>query len=125
MAKSPLRMSFMKTILMSLLLLSFMPLAAHASKIDMTGKWTMQVKSGTSSGTPVFDLKQEGQALSGSYTGRYGEAPVTGKVTGSDFEITYNLGGVTVVYAGKVKDNTCEGNVDFGGYGKATFTGQK
>lgn len=97
----------------------------HAADADMTGKWTMQVTSDSGTGSPVFTLKQEGQTLSGTYSGQFGEAPVTGTVTGNDFKITYEMSGTVVTYSGKVQGKACEGNADFGAFGKATFTGKK
>jgi len=85
----------------------------------------MQVTADTGSGSPVFVLKQDGQALTGTYEGNYGSAPVTGSVAGSEFELTYEISGVVVTYAGTVDGNSCKGDVDYGMYGKAAFTGTK
>ena len=130
MHKNPSSMSKIKTVMIKVTLVAAMSLNVYASDMDMTGKWTLLVKSDKSSGTPVFDLKQDGKGLTGMYKGRYGESPVSGTVENDRFEITYILKGqkdetVTVVYAGKFKDNTCQGNADFGSYGKATFTGKR
>lgn len=96
-----------------------------ASGVNMTGAWTLQVEAATGSGSPVFTLEQEGEKLSGTYAGKFGEAPVTGTVTGNDFKMMYEMNGLTVTYAGKVEGNTCKGDVDYGPYGTATFTGSK
>lgn len=114
-----------KTWMLAFLFVMAMVASAVAADVDMTGKWTMEVKSETSSGSPVFDLKQEGDKLSGTYAGKFGEAPVTGTVTGNEFKLTYEMSGVAVTYSGKVDGSKCEGDVDYGMYGKATFTGTK
>lgn len=100
-------------------------LTAWASDVDMTGKWTMEVTKDGSKGNPIFDLKQEGQELTGSYNGKFGEAPVTGSVQGNEFVITYEMSGVSVSYKGKTDGSTCSGEVDYGFYGTGTFTGKK
>lgn len=114
-----------KTWVMAISFVFILALGANASGIDMTGKWTMQVKSETSSGSPVFDIQQEGEKLTGTYNGKFGEAPITGTVNGDEFKLTYEMSGVSVTYAGKTDGNTCQGDVDYGMYGKATFTGKK
>lgn len=114
-----------KTSLMVAALMFILVLSANASDINMTGKWTMEVKSETSSGSPVFDIKQDGEKLSGTYSGKFGEAPIEGTVNGEDFKITYEMSGVSVTYTGKTDGKTCQGDVDYGTYGKATFTGKK
>lgn len=102
-----------------------MVLTAGASGVDMTGKWTMAVEKDGSTGNPVFDLKQEGAKLTGTYAGKFGEAPVTGSVEGGNFSITYEMSGVVVTYAGTTDGATCKGEVDYGMYGTGTFTGKK
>ena len=144
MHKSPLNL-FMRTMLIAMAFVAATVISSHASNaamdgksvspskvadstasnVDMTGKWNLEVKSATGTGTPVFDLKQEGKTLTGSYSGRYGKAPVTGSIENNAFKISYTMSGMTIVYSGKVNGDTCEGNADFGAYGKATFTGKK
>ena len=92
---------------------------------DMTGTWKLEVTSAGGSGSPVFELKQTGNKLEGTYRGQWGEAPCTGEVKGKDFQINYNLGGTEVVYKGKVEGNKVKGTVDFGGQGSGDFTGAK
>lgn len=100
--------------------------ASGGSKVDMTGTWLLAVKTPDGSGTPSFTMKQEGDKLTGTYQGQFGTAPATGTVKGNDFQITYTLGGTTVVYKGKIEGpNKISGAVDFGGQGSGTFTGEK
>ena len=40
--------------------------------LDVTGKWTMTLEMSMGTATPALVLKQEGETLSGTYTGRYG-----------------------------------------------------
>jgi hypothetical protein len=110
---------------MLLLLTAALTLAA-----DVSGKWRFEVETEMGSGSPTFDLKQDGEKLSGTYKGVLGEAPVTGTVKGDDVEISFEASPqgqkITVKYMGKLDGpDKIKGSVDLGGFGKGTFTGQK
>jgi hypothetical protein len=96
-----------------------------AMAADLTGTWNLSVTSAGGTGNPTFVLKQTGDTLSGTYTGRFGEAPCTGTVKGNDVEIVYEMSGTKVIYKGKVDGNKISGTVDFGGQGSGDFTGVK
>jgi len=98
---------------------------SSAASADMTGTWDLEVVSPGGSGTPTFNLKQEGNAFSGTYAGAFGEAPVTGSVSGNTVEIKFQSMGADIVYTGTRDGNKIAGNVDFGGQGEGTFKGQK
>lgn len=114
-------------ILSSLTFVLFLLIAntVSAQTSDVSGKWNMTVELSAGSGSPVFMLKQEGETITGTYTGRLGEAPVTG--TMKDKSITLNLkaGDYNVTYTGIVEGNTMKGKVAFGDAGEGTFTGTK
>jgi len=99
--------------------------AAEKGKVDMTGIWNLSVITPRGPGHPVFTLKQEGNKLTGDYSGAFGEAPVTGAVQGRNFEMKYTMGGVITVYKGKVDGNKMSGDIDFGGQMTGTFSGEK
>jgi hypothetical protein len=95
-----------------------------ADKVDMTGTWNMEVETPAGSGIPYFVLKQEGDKITGTYSGTFGDAPVTGKVTGNQFVIEFESSGRKNVYTGTVDGNTCKGTIDISGL-KGTFEGEK
>lgn len=105
--------------------------AAHQSdaRVDVTGTWAMAVETAAGSGTPTMVLKQEGEKLTGQYTGQLGEAPVTGTVKGSavemGFDITVQGTSIHVSYAGTVDGTAMKGTVKLGDFGEGTFTGKK
>ncbi len=115
----------LKIIIMALFLTATLVISANASDADMTGIWNMDVTTPNGTGTPVFTLKQEGQKLSGTYKGKFGEAPVTGMVKGNTFEINYDSSGVPIKYSGTIDGNNVMGDVDFSSYGGGSFTGEK
>ena len=98
--------------------------APAAPAVDMTGNWNLSVITPQGPGSPDFTLKQEGNKLTGTYKGFFGEAPVTGTVKGKGFEMKYTLAGVTTVYKGKVDGKKMSGNIDFGGKETGMFTGK-
>ncbi len=108
----------------------FLLAAGLALAADITGKWQFQVETSAGTGSPTFDLKQDGEKLSGTYNGILGEAPVTGTVKGDNVEITfegsYSGEKVAVKYSGKLDgDSKMKGTVDLGGLANGTFTAEK
>lgn len=109
--------------LLSVLLL----LAATAFAVDLTGTWNAKVNLGDQTGSPTFVLKQDGEKLTGTYSGALGDAPIKGTVKGSEVTIDFEASGAQIHYAGKVdKDGKkMEGTVDYGGQASGTFTATK
>jgi hypothetical protein len=95
--------------------------------VDLTGTWNCKVVLGEQSGTPTFVLKQQGEKLTGTYSGALGDAPITGTVKGSDVTIDFEASGAQIHYAGKVdKDGKkIEGTCDYGGQASGTFLATK
>ena len=79
------------------------------------------------SATPSFELKQDGDKLTGKYVSTvYGEAPVTGTVKGADVSITFSMNvegnAMTATYTGKLDGDTMKGSCDYGGQMQGTFS---
>lgn len=95
---------------------------------DLTGIWNFKVVTENGTGTPTVTIKQAGDSLSGTYeSGRMGSIPFKGTVKDNGFTFALNTsGGATLTFVGTiVNDSTVMGNVDFGGQGGATFTGER
>ncbi|MCI0486321.1 MAG: hypothetical protein L0229_06945 [Blastocatellia bacterium] len=106
------------------------PAAGSASASNISGVWTFNVETQAGSGSPTFTFKQEGETLSGSYKGQFGEGPITGTVKGSDimFSVKINAQGqdIEVVYSGKIEGpGQMKGTVKLGEFGEGTWTGKK
>jgi len=102
--------------------------AAPAAKTDLSGTWNLEVETAQGSGRPTLVITQNGEALSGTYQGMLGEAPLTGRLSGSDFEISFKVSGQvegTVVYKGTTDGATMKGKVSLAGIGEGTFTGRR
>jgi hypothetical protein len=90
---------------------------------DLTGSWNAKVEVGGQGGTPSFVLKQDGEKLTGTYSGAFGEAQLHGTVKGNEVVWDFDASGIQVHYAGKLDStgNKIEGTVDYGGQGSGTF----
>jgi hypothetical protein len=112
-----------------LLLLTLMAALCLVAE-DVTGTWNFEVQLDAGSGAPVLVLKQDGDALSGTYSGALGERKVTGSVKGPDvvieFEGEYSGEKFTVRYTGKLEGSRkMSGKVSLGNLASGTFTGTK
>jgi hypothetical protein len=105
-------------------------LAAVAAAADISGKWTFQVQTDGGTGSPTFVLKQDGEKLSGTYSGLFGQRQITGSVKQQEvtIEIKVDVQGqsATVVYTGRIlSDTEMKGTVRLGDLGEGTWTGKK
>jgi hypothetical protein len=103
--------------------------AALAADANVTGEWDFTVETQAGTGSPHFSLKQDGTALSGTYKGQLGEAPVSGTVKGNDVTISFKVNAqgtdLAITYSGTVEGDTIKGKVSLGELGEGTFTGKK
>ncbi len=106
--------------------LLFLSLHVFAQSADISGRWQLNVITSQGNGKPVFDLKQEKDStITGHYKGQFGEAPVTGKVKGNNFEFEYTIREITVKYVGTFSKNNMDGKSIYGTIGEGTFTGKR
>jgi hypothetical protein len=102
---------------------------AAQAKVDVTGKWAFNVETAAGSGTPTMTFKQDGEKLTGHYSGQLGESDLTGTVKGAEISFTFNIdaGGqaIKAAYAGTVDKDTMKGKVILEGLGEGTFTAKK
>lgn len=102
---------------------------AEAEKIDVTGSWVFTVETPMGSGTPTFTFKQEGESLTGHYTGTFGEADLTGTIKGNTITFSFKVSvqdieGV-ITYSGTAAKDSITGKVTFGDLGEGTFTAKR
>jgi hypothetical protein len=122
----------MRTAIARLLLAAALvvPALLAAQAVNVTGTWRFSVETGQGSGNPTITFKQDGEKLTGHYTGTLGEADLTGTVKGKavQFSFTGNVQGTDVdaVYTGEVEGDAMKGSVSMaGGQLSGTFTGKK
>ncbi len=99
--------------------------------VNLTGKWQMQLEMSVGTSTPVLVFKHEGEKLTGTYTGRYGEFPLVGKVDGRklEFVVTINAEGTEtrMSFTGELTPagDVVKGNAELGGMGEATWLAKR
>jgi hypothetical protein len=96
---------------------------------NISGKWEVQVEGYGAPRTQKFELKQKGDALTGTYQGKFGESKVTGTVKDSavEFEMTVieNDHIMKVHYEGTEAGGELKGTVTFGEEGKGTWVAER
>ena len=102
------------------------PLLAH----DISGNWEFNVETSAGSGSPSFVFHQDGEKLTGSYSGLFGKAELTGTVKGDqiDFKFDFSYSGQsgTAHYWGTIEsDKKMSGKLDYAGLGEGTWTATK
>ena len=97
--------------------------------VNVTGAWVFDVQTSAGSGTPTMTFKQEGEKLTGQYSGQLGELPLTGTVTDSkitfQFDVSVEGTNLTIVYSGTVEKESMKGTVSLGAAGEGTFTAKR
>ncbi len=112
-----------------LLALALLAVTAFAS--DISGTWNASVETDAGSGSPTFVLKQQGDQITGTYSGQLGEGDVKGTVKGDKVEFSFNVSpqgdAIEVVYSGTLLegDKKMKGTVKLGSLGSGTFTAER
>lgn len=100
--------------------------AASGAPVDVTGTWAFEVTMNAGSGTPTMTFKQDGEKLTGRYTGILGEAPLAGTIKGTAIEFTIDVDvqgtAVHIVYTGVAGKTSMKGSAKFSELGEGTFT---
>ena len=104
--------------------------AGQASKVDLTGKWMFNVETAAGSGTPTITLKQDGDKLTGHYSGQLGEADLTGTVKGQEIAFKFSVdaqgNNLDCTYTGTIEGkDSLKGKVNIAGLADGTFTAKK
>jgi hypothetical protein len=100
--------------------------SAAQAKIDITGAWIFTVETDQGGGTPAITFKQEGEKITGNYSGLFGEQPLTGTLKGQALVFTFGSADVgEITYTGTVENNnSMKGKVDIPGIA-GTFTAKR
>jgi len=103
--------------------------AIAADTANVSGEWDLSVETPNGTGTPSVSFKQDGENLTGTYKGRFGESQVKGTIKGNEFtfSVTISIQGQDLVldYSGTVDGDSMKGKAKFGEYGEGNFTGKK
>lgn len=104
--------------------------APQTGGMNITGEWSVTVETSAGSGNPSFTFKQDGETLTGTYKGQFGESPLTGTVKGPDVKFTIKINAqgqeLTLEYSGKIESkDSMKGTVKLGELGEGTWTGKR
>jgi hypothetical protein len=102
---------------------------SSGAKVDVTGTWLFDVSSPAGTGTRTVTFKQDGEKITGKYTGQYGESDLTGTVKGADISFYFDVNAegtsIRVTYTGKIDKDTMKGTLSLGDLGEGTFTAKR
>ena len=98
---------------------------AAQDKADVTGTWVFQVETSAGAGSPTFTFKQEGEKLTGKYSGQLGNAEVSGTVKGHQIEFSFTVDVGKVTYTGTIEGSAMKGKVELGDQASGTWTAKR
>lgn len=102
-----------------------------APQPTLTGNWTMAIEIQGTTATPALELIQDGEKITGVYTGRYGKFQVAGTLKGRalQFAFTMNAEGTDVLmtFKGEVALDfqSMKGEADMAGAGEASWSAKR
>jgi hypothetical protein len=110
--------------------LALAPLATAQDAPNVTGTWAFDVTTDQGTGNPTITFKQDGEKLTGHYTGTFGEADLTGTIKGKDITFSFSADvqgfALTSTYKGTVDTaTTMKGTLEISQVGAGTFTATK
>src|SRR5215472_10906299 len=101
--------------------------AADPAKV--AGDWTLTIEGPNGTATPSASFKQDGENLTGTYKGRFGESPLKGTIKGNDIKFTTKINpqgqDLELTYTGTVDGDSMKGKASFGGMGDGEFSGKR
>jgi hypothetical protein len=117
------------TTALRIIALSLLATVLSADPANVAGKWNVTLQLESITGHPVILLKQDGEKLTGTYEGRYGQSELTGSIKEKqiEFSVTFVAEGMQSqgVFAGKVNGDAMGGEVSFEGAGDGTWSASR
>ncbi len=99
---------------------------AEPAGADVTGTWNFEVTTEFGTGSSTMTFKQDGEKITGQYSGQYGQADLTGTVKGNAITFSYELVRETmtalVSYSGTIEKDRMKGTLSIGDMGNGSFT---
>lgn len=96
-----------------------------ATQAQVAGKWQVSLEMEVGTAAVVMEFKQDGEKLTGTYTGRYGAYPFVGTIKNRalDFVVTINAEGTETKmhFIGELSaaGDVIKGSANLGGMGEA------
>jgi hypothetical protein len=99
--------------------------------VDITGKWLVELHLEMGTSTPTLELKQDGEKISGTYTGRYGAFPLAGTVKDRALAFSFKMNAdgteVSMSFTGEIAADaqTMKGKAELEGLGDAAWNAKR
>jgi hypothetical protein len=110
----------------TLVILALSIFAVPTEPANVAGKWNVTMELESFTGHPMILLKQDGEKLTGTYEGRYGQSELKGSIKEKEIEFTVSIVAEGMqsqgVFGGKVNGETMSGNVSYEGAGDGTWS---
>jgi hypothetical protein len=107
-----------RSILTVLMMIVASPFLAAAHAESVSGGWELTVETPQGAANPTIDITQDGEKLSGTYTGRLGKSELHGSVKGNEIRFSVKLTvrdqDFIVTYTGRIEGGSMSGTVQFG-----------
>jgi hypothetical protein len=101
------------------------------SAVSIAGKWAMSIQMEVGTGTPALALVQDGEKITGTYAGRYGEYALKGTLKGRTLQFGFTMSAegtdVEMAFTGEVAPDAqaMSGTATMGPAGEATWTAKR
>ena len=119
-------MSTIGRLSVSVAFVCLLALGASTEAADISGTWEFEVDIADQQGTPSFTFEQDGEKLTGTYNGQFGEAELKGTIKGKKLEWSFELQpGAKAVYKGELDGEKMKGTCDYAGQADGTWTAEK
>jgi len=96
-----------------------------AAQAGVAGVWKLSFQTDQGAVDADMTLKQDGKKVTGTLTSPQGDAPLEGTFEKGKLVLSLSVdaGGqaLTITFDGMLEKDTLKGNVDFGGFGSATW----
>ena len=110
----------------SLVLVVLLAASFAAAQAGVSGTWKLNFQTDQGAVDADLTLKQDGEKVTGTLSSPQGDAPLEGTYKGGKLVLSMSVdaGGqaLTITFDGALEKDTLKGNVDFGGFGSATWT---
>jgi hypothetical protein len=118
----------MTRILWSALIGMFLLTAVPFAQSDVSGAWELNINGPQGPITATATLKQDGDKVTGTFSGPQGDVETSGTVKGNTLSLAFSVntsqGALSITMNGEVTGTSMKGVLDFQ-MGTADFTGTK
>ncbi len=102
--------------------------AGPLAQTDVAGSWELNINGPQGPITATATLKQDGDKVTGTFSGPQGDVETSGTVKGSTLSLAFSVntsqGALSITMNGQIEGTSIKGVLDFG-MGTADFTGTK